>query len=163
MTLIQTFHGNATNGTELTAVYAEQPAANVAFALVFPGNDLPRLVHWGRPLAAPATAIDMFDAQMPQRVSGALDYTSWPSVLPTQSESWIGATRFDVRRDGVELFCKFAVSNITAHDVGFASCHGFGGDVADCELAEQFHAVAAYVEAGCANPGFGLRGQYAWP
>ena len=39
MTLIQTFHGNATNGTELTAVYAEQPAANVAFALVFPGND----------------------------------------------------------------------------------------------------------------------------
>ena len=36
MTLIQTFHGNATNGTELTAVYAEQPAANVAFALVFP-------------------------------------------------------------------------------------------------------------------------------
>ena len=43
MTLIQTFHGNATNGTELTAVYAEQPAANVAFALVFPGNDLPNL------------------------------------------------------------------------------------------------------------------------
>lgn len=117
MTLIQTFHGNATNGTELTAVYAEQPAANVAFALVFPGKDLPRLVHWGRPLAAPATAIDMFDAQMPQRVSGALDYTSWPSVLPTQSESWIGATRFDVRRDGVELFCKFAVSNITAETV----------------------------------------------
>ena len=64
MTLIQTFHGNATNGTELTAVYAEQPAANVAFALVFPGNDLPRLVHWGRPLAAPATVIDMFDAQI---------------------------------------------------------------------------------------------------
>lgn len=86
MTLIQTFHGNATNGTELTAVYAEQPAANVAFALVFPGNDLPRLVHWGRPLAAPATVIDMFDAQMPQRVSGALDYTSRPSVgFNTQS------------------------------------------------------------------------------
>ena len=114
MTLIQTFHGNATNGTELTAVYAEQPAANVAFALVFPGNDLPRLVHWGRPLAAPATVIDMFDAQMPQRVSGALDYTSWPSVLPTQSESWIGAKRFEIRRDGRELFCKFAVTDIKA-------------------------------------------------
>lgn len=126
MTLIQTFHGNATNGTELTAVYAEQPAANVAFALVFPGNDLPRLVHWGRPLAAPATAIDMFDAQMPQRVSGALDYTSWPSVLPTQSESWIGATRFDVRRDGVELFCKFAVSNITAETVAAGKTYVMG-------------------------------------
>ena len=126
MTLIQTFHGNATNGTELTAVYAEQPAANVAFALVFPGNDLPRLVHWGRPLAAPATAIDMFDAQMPQRVSGALDYTSWPSVLPTQSESWIGATRFDVRRDGVELFCKFVVSNITAETVAAGKTYVMG-------------------------------------
>ena len=88
MTLIQTFHGNATNGTELTAVYAEQPAANVAFALVFPGNDLPRLVHWGRPLAAPATAIDMFDAQMPQRVYGALDYTSWPSLMICISYCW---------------------------------------------------------------------------
>ena len=126
MTLIQTFHGNATNGTELTAVYAEQPAANVAFALVFPGNDLPRLVHWGRPLAVPATVIDMFDAQMPQRVSGALDYTPWPSVLPTQSESWIGATRFDVRRDGVELFCKFAVSNITAETVAAGKTYVMG-------------------------------------
>ncbi len=98
----------------------------MAFALVFPGNDLPRLVHWGRPLAAPATVIDMFDAQMPQRVSGTLDYTSWPSVLPTQSESWIGATRFDVRRDGVELFCKFAVSNITAETVAAGKTYVMG-------------------------------------
>ena len=42
MTLIQTFHGTASNGTPLTAVYAEQPAAAAAFALVFPGSDLPR-------------------------------------------------------------------------------------------------------------------------
>ena len=39
MTLIQTFHGTASNGTPLTAVYAEQPAAAAAFALVFPGSD----------------------------------------------------------------------------------------------------------------------------
>ena len=52
MTLIQTFHGTASNGTPLTAVYAEQPAAAAAFALVFPGSDLPRFVHWGRPLTA---------------------------------------------------------------------------------------------------------------
>ena len=38
MTLIQTFHGTASNGTPLTAVYAEQPAAAAAFALVFPGS-----------------------------------------------------------------------------------------------------------------------------
>ena len=55
------------------------------------------------------------------------------------------------------------VSVFFAHDVGFASRHGFGGDVADCELAEQFHAVATHIETGCADPGFGLRGQHARP
>ena len=117
MTLIQTFRGTSSNGTDLTAVYAEQPAAGTAIALVLPGNDLPRLVHWGRPLSAPETVLDAFDAIAPQRVSGALDYTAWPSVLPTQSESWIGATRFDVRRNGVELFCKFVVTDIKAETV----------------------------------------------
>ena len=117
MTLIQTFRGTSSNGTGLTAVYAEQPAAGTAIALVFPGSDLPRLVHWGRPLSAPETVLDAFDAIAPQRVSGALDYTAWPSVLPTQSESWIGATRFDVRRNGVELFCKFVVTDIKAETV----------------------------------------------
>ena len=117
MTLIQTFHGTASNGTPLTAVYAEQPAAAAAFALVFPGSDLPRFVHWGRPLTAPETVINTFDALAPQRVSGALDYTAWPSVLPTQSEAWSGSDRFDVRRDGVELFCKFQVTDIKAETV----------------------------------------------
>ena len=117
MTLIQTFHGTASNGTPLTAVYAEQPAAAAAFALVFPGSDLPRFVHWGRPLTAPETVINTFDALAPQRVSGALDYTAWPSVLPTQSEAWSGSDRFDVRRDGVELFCNFQVTDIKAETV----------------------------------------------
>ena len=117
MTLIQTFHGTASNGTPLTAVYAEQSAAAAAFALVFPGSDLPRFVHWGRPLTAPETVINTFDALAPQRVSGALDYTAWPSVLPTQSEAWSGSDRFDVRRDGVELFCKFQVTDIKAETV----------------------------------------------
>ena len=61
--------------------------------------------------------INTFDALAPQRVSGALDYTAWPSVLPTQSEAWSGSDRFDVRRDGVELFCKFQVTDIKAETV----------------------------------------------
>lgn len=74
-------------------------------------------MHWGRPLTAPETVINTFDALAPQRVSGALDYTAWPSVLPTQSEAWSGSDRFDVRRDGVELFCKFQVTDIKAETV----------------------------------------------
>ncbi|RSX52110.1 alpha-galactosidase [Bifidobacterium goeldii] len=114
MSLIEQFHGSATDGTKLTAIYAEQPSANVAFALIFPGDDLPRLVHWGRPIAAPreSTILSLYDALRPQRVSGALDETAWPSILPTQAESWIGAPRFSVRRAGAELFCKFTVTDI---------------------------------------------------
>ena len=50
-----TFTGAAADGTALTAVYLTQPAANVAIGLVFAGSDLPRIVHWGRPLAKPDT------------------------------------------------------------------------------------------------------------
>jgi len=46
MSLIEQFHGAAAaDGTELTAIYAEQPAADVAFALIFAGHGLPRFVH----------------------------------------------------------------------------------------------------------------------
>ncbi|MCH9275337.1 alpha-galactosidase [Bifidobacterium amazonense] len=114
MPLIEQFQGTAADGTDLTAVYAEQAEANVAFALVFAGDDLPRFVHWGRPIADPATVINLYDALRPQRVSGGLDDTSWPSILPTQAESWLGAPRFEVRRDGVELHCRFAVEAVTA-------------------------------------------------
>ncbi len=67
----------------VVAVYAEQPEAGVAFALAFPEGELPRLVYWGRPMTHPETVVDAADALRPQRVSGALDYTPWPSVLPT--------------------------------------------------------------------------------
>ena len=43
MTLIQSFQGSASDGTALTAVYAEQSASGVALAIVFPGSELPRL------------------------------------------------------------------------------------------------------------------------
>ena len=120
MTCIELFHGTSADGSTLTAAYAEQSEANVAFALVFAGDALPRFVHWGRPLSAPDTALGLYDAQHPQRVSGALDDTAWPSILPTQSESWLGASRLSIRRGGVgggvgggvELFCRFAVTDI---------------------------------------------------
>ncbi|WP_417852274.1 alpha-galactosidase [Bifidobacterium oedipodis] len=78
-----------------------------------PGNELPRIVHWGRPLANPSTLLAAYDAVRPQRVSGALDETAWPSILPTQSESWIGEPRIVLRRGGVELFPKFTVTALT--------------------------------------------------
>ena len=55
------------------------------------------------------------------------------------------------------------IAILFSHVVRVAGCDGFGFDVGDDELAEQFHAVATHVEAGGADPGFGLRGQDAWP
>ena len=51
MSRIQQFQGNTANGTAVTVVYAQQPAADVAAAFAFVGNDLPRLVYWGRPIS----------------------------------------------------------------------------------------------------------------
>ncbi|MBW3090555.1 alpha-galactosidase [Bifidobacterium miconisargentati] len=112
MSTIERFEGAGSDGTAISVVYAEQRDANIAFALAFTGNQLPRLVHWGRPLADPKAAIALYDAVRPQRVSGVLDYTPWPSVLPTQAEGWMGASRINVARDGVELFCRFAVTDV---------------------------------------------------
>lgn len=116
MSRIEQYNGTSSAGTAIKAVYAEQPSANVAFALVFPGGELPRLIHWGRPVTHPETFVAAYDALKPQRVSGALDETAWPSILPTQSESWIGEPRLTLRRDGVEVFCKFAVADVTVSD-----------------------------------------------
>ena len=123
-----TFTGAAADGTALTAVYLTQPAANVAIGLVFAGSDLPRIVHWGRPLAKPDTLLAAYDALKPQRVSGALDDTAWPSILPTQAESWIGEQRVVLRRAGVELFPKFTVTNIETGGVLEATLDAVSGE-----------------------------------
>ena len=88
---IMDFHGTSSRGEEVRIVYFEQRAARSAFAFAIVGDDLPRIVHWGRPLADPRTLVAAADALRPQRVSGALDETAWPSILPTQAEAWTGS------------------------------------------------------------------------
>ncbi|OZG58883.1 alpha-galactosidase [Bifidobacterium myosotis] len=131
-----TFTGVAADGTPLTAVYLAQTAADAALGLIFAGDELPRIVHWGRPLADPKTLLAAYDALKPQRVSGALDETAWPSVLPTQAESWIGEPRVVLRRDGIELFPKFTVTDVQAEGVVAASL--------DAATADQYTDVAGH-------------------
>ena len=116
MTYCEIMHGATAGGLELTGVYMENRTASVGFGLVSAAHGLPHVVHWGRPLADPKTVLDEYDALCPQRVSGALDDTPWPSLLPTQSEGWIGATRLVVRRSGVELFCHFDVTAVKVEE-----------------------------------------------
>lgn len=90
----------------------------VSLELVQIGHELPRITSWG-PAAAggPAcpqgpgetaqTARDLYLAAHPQRVSGALDETCWPSILPTAAEPWIGSPRLSLTRQGQEIFPAF--------------------------------------------------------
>lgn len=112
MSSAQLFTGVTKNGEPVTAAYLEQRAHNIACALVIPENGLPKIAYWGKALSHPDTIIHMIDAMKPQRVTGTLDNTSWPSILPTQAEAWTGEPRLNVSREGVELFCKFAVTDI---------------------------------------------------
>lgn len=113
----------------LQGVYLESDNGEVGVALVARDKELPRLVHWGRALAHPRHALHLYEAQRPQRVSGELDDTTWPSILPTQAEAWIGAQRLDIRRGTRELFLNFELQEITTTLIDPAQ-----GDGLDAEL-----------------------------
>lgn len=117
MAHIEMFEGGSADGAPLRLAYGESKAARSAFALVFAGDGMPRFVHWGRPLAYPRSLLASYAALRPQRVSGALDETSWPSVLPTQAEAWSGSPRLALSRGGREVFCTFKVSDVNVHKV----------------------------------------------
>lgn len=104
---VESYLGRSADGTTLTLVYMEQ--AGVGLGILLPGRELPRIVHWGRRLSDPSALLGAYDALAPQRVSGGLDQTAWPSILPTQSEAWTGAPRLGISREGVEVFCHFQV------------------------------------------------------
>ena len=112
MSRTERFQRQTHDGAKLTAVYLEDSAAGAAFGLASCGEELPRIVHWGRPLAHPETLLNAYAALKPQRVSGALDETPWPSIMPAQAESWIGEPRMVLRRGGTELFPKFTVGEV---------------------------------------------------
>lgn len=124
------YRAPGTDGRETTAVYLESTAADVALALVAEGSALPRLLHWGRCLAHPGSAVNLYAAQHPQTVSGMLDGTAWPSILPTQSESWIGSTRFLTRRGGAEQFMDFDVDSVSVSAITTSRPADEDGDTA---------------------------------
>ncbi len=110
------FTGKSSSGKNLEAWYLEN--GSVGCALVSAEKTLPRIVHWGKPLSHPETALNLYDALHPERVSGGLDDTVFLSILPMQDDSWTGASRFVVRRDGVELFCSFIITNVVIDSAG---------------------------------------------
>ncbi|MCI1935911.1 MAG: alpha-galactosidase [Bifidobacteriaceae bacterium] len=99
------------------ALYLEDEEGTAGLQLDFWEGQLPRISYWGE--ALPIENLRPLKAVLnPQRVSGALDETSWPSILPTQSEAWTGSKRFVARRGGVEIFPHFTVTDIATDEGG---------------------------------------------
>lgn len=109
--MVKTYDSRSVMGSPLHTIYMEN--GGISVVLVSRENNLPHLVHWGEPLSNPDTAVNLYDALHPQRVSGNLDKTPFPSIMPVQAEAWSGRSRFVVRRTGVELFCKFEMVSFT--------------------------------------------------
>lgn len=108
------YEGASASGAGLTSFYIED--YGVSIAVVVPREGLPRIVHWGAPLADGRESLAMFDAQYPQSVGGELDTAIWPSVLPTQAEPWFWRSHCSMSRDGVELYCRFVVGECRLDD-----------------------------------------------
>ncbi|TCD54196.1 alpha-galactosidase [Alloscardovia theropitheci] len=95
----------------------------IAVTLSVVDNELPRIVYWGRAyenlsVDGNAGVSHAYEALKPQRVSGGLDDTNFPTILPVQAEGWTGAPRFVVTRDGREIFCHFSVTSVEANEEG---------------------------------------------
>ena len=67
MTRISEFNATTHAGEALHVVSMENHDADSAFALAFVADELPRVVHWGRPLTQPRTLVSAVDALRPQR------------------------------------------------------------------------------------------------
>ena len=50
-------------GVSLRLVYMEQ--SGLSLAVLFPGKGLPRIVHWGDPVADPQALLGSYDALVP--------------------------------------------------------------------------------------------------
>jgi alpha-galactosidase len=111
-TVWSSFRGASALGPDVHLYYGQSVDADVALAFVIADDQMPRMVYWGKALRHPERLVDAYDALRPQRVSGSLNDTNWPSVLPTQAEAWSGVSRFVVRRNGIELFCSFSVQDV---------------------------------------------------
>lgn len=112
------YEGAAVEGAEHTGYTLRNGGVAVSVAIV--NNELPRIVYWGRDFGSVShnhTAF-LYEALRPQRVSGGLDYTNFPTVLPSQAEGWAGASRFVVTRNGQELFCHFRVTDVQVDENG---------------------------------------------
>lgn len=151
---MESYQGESAEGISLTLVYMEQ--VGTGLGVLLPGRELPRIVHWGGPVADPSALLGAYDALPPQRVSGGLDRTAWPSIMPTQSEAWTGAPRLGISREGLEVYCRFRVEST---DLGqevvssFVAQRAHGGDGPD---SAELHVPTLTVKAADPDQGVGL-------
>lgn len=80
-----------------------------AALLAVPRDSLPSLLYWGADLGplSPEEQADLVAAQVPAVVSGGADVPPTLSLVPQQSEGWVGTPGLVGSRDGLQQFPAF--------------------------------------------------------
>lgn len=78
----------------------------------------PTIVHWGEELAGSTdeSLVDLAVAARPQRVSGGLDESARPTLLPTPAGGWLGTPGIEGHRDGASFSVRFELVDLQAND-----------------------------------------------
>lgn len=148
VSLLTQYRCSGADGVQLLVVYVEQASADVSCVLVMANDEMPRMLHWGRALSHPEDAMKLYDLQHPQRITGGLDDTTWPSVLPTQAEAWMGSPHFVAHRGGVSVFPKCVVRDVRLDPSGAI--------IGETGVSVQGVAPTVHVSAGDDELGIGV-------
>ena len=76
-------------------------------------DEIPRIVHWGRPLGLDAAALTAFaDASVPQIASNSVDHPVPFSIVPDPSRGWVGAPGIEGHRDGRDFALQLSQRSV---------------------------------------------------
>lgn len=76
-------------------------------------EQVPRIVHWGRPLGLDAAGREAFaNASQPQTASNSIDTPVPFSIVPDASRGWVGAPGVEGHRDGLDFALQLSVRTV---------------------------------------------------
>ncbi|PPG32781.1 alpha-galactosidase [Pseudoclavibacter sp. RFBB5] len=77
-------------------------------------EQVPRIIHWGRPLGLNAAGLESFaDASRPQIASNSIDSPVPFSIVPDASRGWVGAPGVEGHRGGRDFALQLSTRNVS--------------------------------------------------
>lgn len=95
-----------------SAVHMSRGGTSVV--VVLPSEGGPRIDYWGRQLGSltEPQLLDLTRSQVPEVVSGTADIPPAFSLIPLQSEGWLGTPGLVGSREGLEAFSRVSITEV---------------------------------------------------